>query len=65
VDPAGGPVDYDIEVALAPLTVGRLQLEQVFDVNVKEAEIVALEVLGRLVRRGGGSQPRPSALRMR
>src|SRR5215218_9094713 len=44
VDGAGAPVDGDIEVALAPLAIGALQLGQVLDVNMDEAEVVVLEL---------------------
>jgi len=54
VDPAGGPVDGDVEVTLAPLAIDGLQLGQVLDVHMNEAEIVILEALGRLVRCCGG-----------
>ena len=39
VDGARAPVDGDVEVALAPLAVGGLQLWQVLDVDVDEAEV--------------------------
>src|SRR5215212_6693734 len=44
VDGARAPVDSDIEVALAPLAIGCLQLRQVLDVDVDEAEAVVLEL---------------------
>ncbi len=40
---ARAPVDGDVEVSLAPLAVGGLQLGQVLDVDVDEAEVVVLE----------------------
>ena len=56
VDGARVAVDGDIEIALAALAVGGLQLRQVLDVDVDEAEVVFLEPalapLGAV--RGGG-----------
>jgi hypothetical protein len=40
---AGPAVDGDEEVALAPLAVAGLQLRQVLDVDMDEAEVVVLE----------------------
>ena len=40
---ARAPVDGDVEVALAALAVGRLQLGQVLGVDVHEAEVVVAE----------------------
>src|SRR5512142_2376673 len=39
MDRAGTAVDGDVEIALAPLAIGSLQLGQVLDVNVHEAEV--------------------------
>jgi hypothetical protein len=62
VDGAGPAVDGDEEVALAALAVGGLQLRQVLDVDVDEAEVVvpelalaALRPVGR--RRWPSAQP--------
>src|SRR3954471_16649023 len=57
MDRAGAAVDGDIEEALAPLTIGRLQFGQVLDVDVNEAEVVLLEralALGGALRNGLG-----------
>src|SRR3954451_4013651 len=43
VDRAGAAIDGDIEVALAPFAIGGLQLGQVLDVDVREAEVIVLE----------------------
>jgi hypothetical protein len=43
VDGAGPAIDGDIEVALAAIAVGGLQLGQVLDVDVDEAEIIVPE----------------------
>jgi hypothetical protein len=43
VDGAGPAIDGDIEVALAALAIGGLQLGQVLDVDVDEAEIIVPE----------------------
>ena len=43
VDGAGPAVDGDEQIALAPLAIGRLQLRQVLDVDVHEAEVVVAE----------------------
>ena len=43
VHPARAAVDGDIQVPFTPLAIGGLQLGQVLDVNVDEAEIVVLE----------------------
>src|SRR5215210_6022809 len=44
VDGAGAPVNGDVEVALPPFAVGGLQLGQVLDVDMDEAEVVVLEL---------------------
>jgi hypothetical protein len=44
VDGAGAPVDGDVEVALAPFAIGGLQLGQVLDVDMDEAEVIVLEL---------------------
>ena len=43
MDRARAAVDGDVEEALAPFAIGGLQLRQVLDVNMDEAEIVVLE----------------------
>ena len=43
VDGARAPVDGNVEIALAPLAVAGLQLGQVLDVDVHEAEVVVAE----------------------
>ena len=43
VDGTRAAVDRDIQEALAPLTIGGLQLWQVLDVDVDEAEAILLE----------------------
>ncbi len=43
VDGARAPVDCNVEVALAALAVGGLQLRQVLDVDVDEAEVIVPE----------------------
>ena len=43
MDGAGAPVNGDIEVAFAPFAIGGLQLGQMLDVNMDEAEVIVLE----------------------
>ena len=43
VDRARAAVDGDVEIALAPLAIGSLQLRQVLDIDVHEAKVVVLE----------------------
>ncbi len=43
VDGAGPAVDGDVEVTLAPFAIDGLQLGQVLDVDVDEAEVVVPE----------------------
>src|SRR3954453_2933499 len=43
MDRARAAVDGDIEIALAPLTIGGLQLGQVLDVDMDKAEVIVLE----------------------
>src|SRR4051812_46323398 len=53
VNRARAAVDGDIEVALAPVAIGGLQLGQMLDVDMDEAEVVVLEAalaFGRLWR---------------
>ena len=42
-DRARAAVDGDVEIALAPLAIGGLQLGQVLDVDVHKAEVIVLE----------------------
>ena len=44
MDGAGAPVDGDVEVALASFAIGGLQLGQVLDVDMDEAEVLVLEL---------------------
>ena len=60
MDPARAAVDSHIQKALAALAVGGLQLGQVLDVHVHEAEIIVLERAAlpfALLRRGQAAQP--------
>ena len=53
VDRARAAVDGDVEIALAPFAIGGLQLGQMLDVDMHEAEVVVLEgalAFGRLCR---------------
>ena len=53
MDRAGTVVDGDVKVAFAPFAIGSLQLGQVLDVDVNEAEVIVLEAalaFGRLYR---------------
>ena len=53
MDRARAAVDGDIEIALAPFAIGGLQLGQVLDVDMHEAEVIVLEgalALGGLCR---------------
>src|SRR3954465_2726716 len=65
MDRARAAVDGDVERALAPLTIGGLQLGQVLDVDVHEAEVIVLEAalafggLRRCWLGGGVEGPRP------
>ena len=43
MDRARAAVDGDVEIALAPLAIGGLQLWQVLDVDVHKAEVIVLE----------------------
>src|SRR3954466_9945205 len=43
MDRARAAIDGDIEIALAPLTIGGLQLGQVLDVDMNKAEVIVLE----------------------
>jgi len=68
VDCARATIDGDEQVSFAPVAVARLQLGQVLDVDVDEAEVVVAEgalALGGHSEKGFGRRFRPSALRMR
>ena len=68
MDGARAAVDGDIKEALAALAIGRLQLGQMLDVDVDEAEVIVLEgalTLGWPFRNRLARRFRPSALRMR
>src|SRR5688572_32909701 len=52
VNGARGAVDGNIKVAFTPLAIDGLELGQMFDVEVNEAEIVVLELFGALLGRG-------------
>src|SRR5689334_976854 len=43
MDRARAAVDGDVEIALAPLAIASLQLGQVLDIDVHEAEVIVLE----------------------
>jgi hypothetical protein len=60
VHPARAAVDGHIEKALAALAVGSLQLGQVLDVHVHEAEVILLERAApalALLRRRQAAEP--------
>ena len=73
VDEAGGPINRDVEVALAALAVSGAQLGQMLHVQMHKAEIIGLERTIRLPRSAWprqaaqalGRRPKPSAFRMR
>jgi hypothetical protein len=44
MDRARAPIDGDVEVALAELAAADMQLGQLFDVDVDEAEVVVAEL---------------------
>jgi hypothetical protein len=54
---ARAPVDGDVEVALAALAVGGLQLRQALDVDVDEAEVVVPEAALAPLRPVRGGRP--------
>src|SRR3954464_11474120 len=58
VDEAGGPINRDVEVALAALTISRAQLGQMLHVQMHEAKIIGLE---RTIRLARSAWPRQAA----